>query len=286
MPPAIRGLLFDLGSTLWHKVAADVWQPLVHEADVCAGTLLCEYATSTGSRLADHLDPVSLGTALREITAVTISAAHQAAPDEEPDVALIAEQAAETLLDVPVDRSLGACAFEALRIRLPGSRLLFSDALPTLRALLERGYTIGVATNRAYGGVLFLEDLRDMGLLPMFAPEAIAVSADLGIRKPNPALFQHAIAAMLLAPTEVAMIGDNIVADVWGAQRLGAFSIWRPSSKHWNRGITAPGQDDSEIVLRAQQRAHAYDPRTVNMAPPDAVIHSLADLLEIFPPLS
>ncbi len=286
MPPPIRGLLFDLGSTLWQKIAVDSWKSLEAEADARAGTLLCEYAAGTGARRADSIDPVSLGAALREVTGVAISAAHRAAPDEEADFVLITQQAAETLLDISIALSLGARAFEALRIRLTKSRVLFSDALSTLRTLRERGYVLGVATNRAYGGELFLEDLREMGLLAMFTPEATAVSADLGIRKPNPALFQHALASLRLAPSDVAMIGDNIVADVWGAQRLGAFSVWRPAPKRWHPDLATEWPDDSHMVLQAQQKAHAYDPRTESMAPPDAVIHCLADLLDIFPPVS
>ena len=82
------------------------------------------------------------------------------------------------------------------------------------------------------------------------------------------------------------MIGDNIVADVWGAQRLGAFSVWRPAPKRWHSDLATEWPDDSHMVLQAQQKAHAYDPRTESMAPPDAVIHCLADLLDIFPPVS
>jgi HAD superfamily hydrolase (TIGR01549 family) len=286
MPPDIRGLLFDCGSTLWQKTAEESWQPLEAAADTRAGTLLWEYAAGANARLADSLDPVSLGAALRVITGVAVSAAHQSAPDEEADFASIAQQAAETLLDVPVDLSLGARAFEALRIRVTQSRLLFGDALPTLRTLRERGYAMGITTNRAYGGEIFLEDLREMGLLGLFTPEAIAVSADVGIRKPNPALFQHALGPLQLAPIEVAMIGDNIVADVWGAQRLGASSVWRPPLNHRNPDLSTPGLDDSQLVLRALQRARAYDSRTTSMAPPDAVIHGLSDLLEMFPPVS
>ena len=282
MSLAIRGLLFDLGSTLWQKVRGERWQALETEANARAESLLSQYAAEGGQTI----ETSSLGAALRERTAVAISAAHQSAPDEEPDFAQICQQAAVTLLNRPVALSLGARAFEALRIRVSQSRLLFGDALPTLQTLRERGYAMGIATNRAYGGEIFREDLREMGLLALFTPEAIAVSADLGIRKPNPALFQHALASLQLAPTEVAMVGDNIVADVWGAQRLGASSVWRPPSNHRNPEFSTPQLDDSQLVLRAQQRARAYDSRTSNMAPPDAVIHSLSDLLEIFPPVS
>jgi FMN phosphatase YigB (HAD superfamily) len=291
MPPAIRGLLFDLGSTLWERLPEDTWRPLEAEADARAGALLRDYAAGTGARPGDGsdplpLDPASLGAALRQVTAVAISAAHQFAPDEEADVALICQQAAETLLDLPADRSLGARAFEALRIRLPRSHHLFGDALPTLRTLRERGYVIGAATNRLHGGESFFEDLDRLGLLPLLAPEAIAVSADMGVRKPNPALFQRALSGLCLGPNEIAMIGDNMVADVWGAQRVGAFAVWRPSPPYPRAASSEPLPSDTQLVLRAQHTARAYDSRTANMAPPGAVIHCLADLLVIFPPVS
>src|SRR5947199_1949139 len=79
--------------------------------------------------------------------------------------------------------------FEALRVRVPESRPLFPDTLSTLAALQQRGFLLGIVTNRQHGGKPFFNDLRTIGLLDYFREHHIAVSADLGVRKPPPALF-------------------------------------------------------------------------------------------------
>lgn len=285
----VRGLLFDLGSTLWHKVQGDIWEALETAADARADMLLRQ---QVGTDDVLPMNGTSLGASLRGAIAEATHRAHDVAPDDEPDVAELTRRALETLLGRPVERALGAMVFEALRVRAAGSRLLFDDAVPTLKALRARGYTVGVVTNRAYGGEIFMEDLRLLELMPFFAPGALAISADLGIRKPNPAMFQHALRGLGLPAAQVAMIGDNLVADVWGAQRAEVVTVWKPSPKLREAagGVPEPVTDSTEadrhLLSWAQRQARSKDPRTLTMAPPDAMIGQLSDLLAIFPGVS
>jgi putative hydrolase of the HAD superfamily len=296
---SVRGLLFDLGSTLWQRAPDEVWHRAETAADARAGR---ELRRHIGSELLPPLEDADLGTALRRAIEEGTKRAHQQEPDDEPDFAEISRQALEVLLERPIELKLGVTVFEALRVRIPDSRVLFPDTIPTLQELCARGYLVGVATNRAYGGDLFLEDLRVMGLMPFFSPQAIAISADLGVRKPNRRIFEHALSGLGLPPTQAAMIGDNIIADVWGAERAHVLSIWRPAEKL--RALAgeslAPGEivdawdrrperlshlqaADADLVSWAERRAHTRDPRTFSMRPPDAVIANLSDLLSLFP---
>ena len=282
----VRGLLFDLGSTLWHKVQGDVWETLETAANARAGMLLRQ---QVGRDDLLPMDAASLGTSLRGAIAEATHRAHDATPDDEPDFAELTRQALEMLLRHPVDRALGTMVFEALRVRAAGSRVLFDDAIPTLGALRARGYALGVVTNRAYGGEIFIEDLRLLELLPFFAPGALAISADLGIRKPNPVMFQYALRRLDLPATQVAMIGDNLIADVWGAERAQVVAVWKPSAKLRAAagGMPEPLTESTEagehLVSWARRQAYAKDTRTLTMAPPAAVIDQLRDLLAIFP---
>ena len=81
-------------------------------------------------------------------------------PDEEPDFNTIAMRALLALGVPGADRKLGARVYEALRVLAHECRLLFADSLMTLAALHEQGYTLGVVTNRHYGGNPFIQDLR------------------------------------------------------------------------------------------------------------------------------
>jgi HAD superfamily phosphatase (TIGR01668 family) len=54
-------------------------------------------------------------------------------------------------------------------------------------------------------------------------------------RKPTPAPYEWALRSMESCPAETAMVGDQIFADVLGANRLGLYTILvKPTSKdHW-----------------------------------------------------
>jgi HAD superfamily hydrolase (TIGR01662 family) len=104
-------------------------------------------------------------------------------------------------------------------------RVLFPDTLPTLRVLRERGYRLAAVTNRGYSGPRFHEEMRDLGLTDVF--EAAVISCEIGYMKPHPRIYQYALEGLGLEPDEVAMVGDNLRADVEGAKTLGMVAIWR-----------------------------------------------------------
>ena len=55
--------------------------------------------------------------------------------------------------------------------------------------------------------------------------QAILVSADLGVRKPHPEIFQLAAKAVECQPEECVMVGDDVVADIGGARQAGMRAI-------------------------------------------------------------
>src|SRR5207248_1205413 len=115
---------------------------------------------------------------------------------------------------IELEQSSGEALFEALRVRIPGSRPLFDDVLPTLKTLQERGFLLGVVSNRHWGGKPFHEDLRTLGLLDYFDLRHMAISVDLGIRKPNPAIFLHTLHTLNTPPEQAAMVGDSLLSDI------------------------------------------------------------------------
>ncbi len=126
------------------------------------------------------------------------------------------------------------------------------DALPTLQALKERGFRLGLISNAADDAdVQILVDKA--GIRPYF--DRIVTSAALGIRKPDPRAFQPLIDAWGIDPERIAMVGDTLGADILGARNAGLFSIWIR-----RRGDTPAN------------RAHA------DTIQPDAVIDRLSDL--------
>jgi putative hydrolase of the HAD superfamily len=61
-------------------------------------------------------------------------------------------------------------------------------------------------------------------LVPYF--DHIVISGAFGRGKPDPSIFEHALALMSLNKDEVLMVGDNLMTDILGASRAGIQSVW------------------------------------------------------------
>jgi putative hydrolase of the HAD superfamily len=97
------------------------------------------------------------------------------------------------------------------------------DALPTLMALQQAGYRLGMVSNTSDDeNVQQLLDRWE--LRPFF--ETVVTSAGCGIRKPDPRIFQLALDHFGVPPARTVMVGDTPEADILGANRLGIFSVW------------------------------------------------------------
>jgi len=71
----------------------------------------------------------------------------------------------------------------------------------------------------AYG----LPELRAAGLADYFA--SIIISGDYGYRKPDPRLFQAALAELQVRPEEAIFVGNDRFRDVFGARQVGMKTI-------------------------------------------------------------
>ncbi len=272
---SVRCILFDLGETLWSRKDAATWHQLEAITNRHAGELLREHADSQSL---PHLDDDTLGGRLREALDEHIRTLKRWTPEIEANGSLVVLQVLQELGIERVDIPFATTIFEALRVRIPPSRPLFSDTLPTLAALQQRGFLLGVVTNRLYGGEPFQEDLRTLGLLNYFNPRHIAISGDLGVRKPNPAIFLHALNALDVPPEHAAMVGDSLNADVLGAQKLGVLAIWKPKPKQvaWVKtylamqgmSIRAYGSHRMPFPTRPPPENPSAGIETTDLAPP------------------
>jgi HAD superfamily hydrolase (TIGR01493 family) len=99
--------------------------------------------------------------------------------------------------------------------------VLFADVVPALDALRAAGYGLGVIANQPTQVRSALE--RD-GLVPYF--QVWGVSEDLGLQKPDPALFVHAVRTAGVRPSETAMVGDRLDYDILPAKEAGMRTVW------------------------------------------------------------
>lgn len=97
---------------------------------------------------------------------------------------------------------------------------LYDDVVPCLEELHGR-YRLGVIANQP--GEVRTAMRRD-GLEPFF--EVWGVSDDLGVGKPDPALFELALKAAGVAPGAGVMVGDRLDYDIRPAKSVGLKAIW------------------------------------------------------------
>ena len=114
----------------------------------------------------------------------------------------------------------------------------YPDAVPTLTELKRRGYKLGVIANQNYGTE---QRLKNWSLLPFF--DIIASSAELGMAKPDPSIFEWALKQAKCSPQDAIMIGDRMDNDIAPANRLGIHTV------RLKRGLGAfhEPQSDDEI---------------------------------------
>ena len=99
---------------------------------------------------------------------------------------------------------------------------LMPGAISLLDYLKNKGYTLHIITN-GFEEVQSIK-MRESGLNPYF--DQIIISELLEHKKPHPTVFLH---ALHLANTEAltsAMVGDNLEADILGAQNVGVDGIF------------------------------------------------------------
>ena len=80
---------------------------------------------------------------------------------------------------------------------------------------------MGIIANQLPG---LEERLKDFGILDYFS--AIFSSADLGLAKPDPAIFRLALQKTNCLPQQAIMIGDRLDNDIVPARRIGMKTIW------------------------------------------------------------
>lgn len=106
----------------------------------------------------------------------------------------------------------------------PAWRTDLETLYPQTKEILEQlvqEYKLGIIANQLPG---LEERLKDFGILDYF--DAIFSSADLGLAKPNPAIFRLALQKSNCLPHQAIMIGDRLDNDIVPAKRIGMKTIW------------------------------------------------------------
>lgn len=93
-----------------------------------------------------------------------------------------------------------------------------------LAACAARGIRVAVISNTTYRGFVLRKELEQMGVMSYF--DFVMASADYGIRKPDPLLFEIALRRMEVRPEEAWYIGNAVPIDCAGAAAAGMVPVW------------------------------------------------------------
>src|SRR4029077_13513592 len=181
--PDARWLFFDLGNTLFSEERA--WERRIQ-------------------RLASSLERYGRRRAIEEVRAALREASEEFAPR-------LITRVIEKLID----------DLECRKLILAEARYdkelesAYQGAEQTLRKLSSR-YRIGVIANQPAGTE---ERLAKGGLMPFIS--VCLSSTEVGLEKPDPAIFQLALSQSACEPPQAVMIGDRLDNDIRPARLLG-----------------------------------------------------------------
>lgn len=97
---------------------------------------------------------------------------------------------------------------------------IYVDSEPVLRKLIKENYKIALISNWTQYG---LETLEYHDLKHYF--HSIAISANEGVAKPDPRIFQRVLRYLKVRPSEALMVGDHPKKDYLAAKNLGMHAL-------------------------------------------------------------
>ena len=106
--------------------------------------------------------------------------------------------------------------------RTEADRRVLPGALEALRTFRELGIRLALVTNGS--AEVQRAKIERFGLAPLF--DTIVVEGELGVGKPEPAIYSHALASLGASAMDAWMVGDNLEWDVVAPRKLGLRGIW------------------------------------------------------------
>jgi putative hydrolase of the HAD superfamily len=238
----VRGIIFDLGSTLMYFDGD--WEDVVSRG---AANMAAFF-----TRKRVKLDEA----ALAETFITERRAGREVAYRTDREVTC-AESVRAALQKVAAPPEAGALVPEAVRVYFEPEEAAwkaYPDAKATLKHLSEQGHRLGLLSN-ATDDAFIQRLVNRLELRPWISPTFS--SAGLGLRKPLREPFDLILSRWNLPPESVVMIGDTLDADILGAHNTGM------------RGI----------LIAADEAASNDDHRSTII--PDATITALSELPDL-----
>jgi putative hydrolase of the HAD superfamily len=209
--PALRGILFDLDDTLADSSGTEelIWEGV---ADTIADHVPGVDRVELRRRYLDVLEGHYADLASGRVDFLTFRRRRLA------DALAPWGEVSDELLE----------RYVAEKSRIADEVRPFPQAVAVVRALRGVGIRVGVLTNGPSG--FQRRKLEASGLGPEL--DAIAISGELGVAKPDSEAFERALELLGTKAEETAMVGDSLENDVLGALGAGlAEVVWMPGRR-------------------------------------------------------
>lgn len=113
-----------------------------------------------------------------------------------------------------------------------------------LEALRAQGLRLGLLTNRTWRVREFLGEIGLAGYL-----DAVVACGELGVHKPDPRIFHHALGALSATAADTLYVGDSQLFDIVGARKAGMAVVWVNRRREKLReGVPAPDYEMPDLT--------------------------------------
>jgi HAD superfamily hydrolase (TIGR01549 family) len=112
---------------------------------------------------------------------------------------------------------------------------LFPGTEQALRTLSESGYRLGIIANTTWPGFCMDRAFAGVGLLPYLSIRVY--SGDIGLEKPDPAIFRLAERMGGLSGQRILYVGNDQEADIKGAAAVGWSTAFRRTGQATTAGL-------------------------------------------------
>jgi putative hydrolase of the HAD superfamily len=209
----IRAILFDFGHTLVDFLRT---QEALHDAYEQIRDRIEAVAYMEVPELLDLVERVAGG-----VDRLVAESYEQRRMEEVAQAELFRQAFAGIGFDLPDDVIQHIVALD--HSAYSNSIVVERDVLETLQRLREAAYPMGLVSNISLRPDLMRADLDRMGLSRYL--DATVFSSEVGVRKPNPLIFQEALGRLGTEPGETVFVGDRLYDDVSGAQAAGMRAV-------------------------------------------------------------
>ncbi|WP_435171455.1 HAD family hydrolase [Paenibacillus glycanilyticus] len=122
-----------------------------------------------------------------------------------------------------MDSSLLAVMLEDLNCNFSKHAIGYPGLAEMLIGLKKAAFKLGMITN---GRAFYQRDkIRALGIEDYF--DDIVISEAVGLRKPDPAIFQLSLSNLNVSAAEAVFVGDNMKKDMIPAKELGMRTVWK-----------------------------------------------------------